>query len=557
MKKLNLLSAAAMAMVMASCASDAPDAPNPNVVDDGEYAYITMNFGANTTNGTRDDATEQGTQDERQISDVVLYLYNKGTNNDGSRIITLSASRVEDKSIADIDNGYVPNWTNKAAQNETGGTVKFKVSKTTLNTLTNYAGKDVNYFMVCNGGTDLQFTDATVQNVIRHKVLENKISATPAAGDFIMGGTGEITFNDYTAPAETDENPVGGKANPWNMFSGTNTIEVERVVSKVSATFPEASHASNKYTENQSIPMQLISYAFVNQNTRGFLFGQYVKGGAIDASTNISQTDYNDITTTEAGNYNFDRSYWLLPASDPYYSNLGGITQPNTNTVTTSHRINTITNNSIVTDGLAKVNYFYPNTTYKAKAKYADLTYIAFKFKIADDVTSSGEYPTELKTILDAGVRPIYSMNGVLIGGYENFKDFTNPPTGNKLNENDIHQMWKTIDDLGLSTPEAKEAKLKELFGDTGLLEFKPEGGVYYVYYYHPVMDNSAATADYWKYAMRHNTVYNITMGNLLQFGYPLDWDPDDEPVDNSDKFIQLKVSVKNWRSVTSTYDLQ
>lgn len=516
---------------MASCASDAPEAPNTSAETTGDGVYVTFNIGDKLTRALGDAGDEDpGNATETKINDVTVYLFSStGQYIFSGQVKTATTGEQYFEETQSEDKTYY-----------TGGKAHFKVNAGTFTSLKQYAGQTVNFYVVCNSdenaSADITTSIRTESDLINKTVTKAVSMPTPAnakPGSYIMTSHYTATLNTFVNE-ENAETVYGSKENPWDAFTqvgaaGNTDITVERIASKFTYAFDDEEGVAD-----QGLTFTFQGATPVNENQTVYLFKHFANTGS--SSDFASTTNWTDLK--------------LISASG--YSKLTSV-RPNPETFTDatlgSHTYSYKNGNS---------HLYMPMTCVDNKTAYNRITYMAF------DYTLTAVDEAKNKDLYDAFTahNTLYSYNGILLGDKDMMANYTNPDyvPSDKVNASEIISMYnaaKAKDEADI------DQALYDLYKDAGLRQFKYENGAYHVYYFHGILCNAYNSQKptqvcHWDFfGVYRNEIYEIGVNSIKAMGYPGYWIPGQVVEESVDTYFDMNLTIKNWTKRDNKFDLE
>lgn len=508
MKKFQFASAVAAALLLASCSSDAPDAPNnggQETTPDSEMMYMSLKLAHSATRAGADGKAKEG---ETKISSVNLYVY------DSNECIysNVTTDIAVDKDNAAYDDAY------------------FQVSKTAFGLLRGAAGNNLHIYVVCNAdkltGTNQLTTFNPAETALQGKELTNlPVSEITTADHFTMTGSTIVSLKVPT-PADNVEENGNTRDTAWRMVEAA--INVDRIAARLD--FNMGSSVTG--TDKAATTFNFVGATIINENNNAYL---YHHGSADREGTALF--------------YHINPSF-TAPA---YYKELAKTSADETATFAEMMTASE-TNPVYTTNGFA---YVLPRTNTKnTDATVADVTYIAMEYTFSNTITEAA------KNAADDNAKVMFVYDGIMIGSYADFENYVDKE-GNMSRQNLIRAWYAEAKRLGANTPAEIVAKLKTFTVDQ-LYYYEPDtNGLYHTYFYKAIsVDNSnktnfnAITEAAKKYMILRNHVYALNVASIKGIGLPGYETPVTIDPKTYEWWVELTINVNPWVSVANEWDL-
>lgn len=506
MKKFQFAAGLLAMGMLASCQSDAPDAPNvgPNGgLEEGPTTMVAMriNTGASTRAFGGD---ANATAAECKINGIVVYVM------DGDQTaMTLVADNIVDE--ATDDNAQV---------------AFFNIGSVRKAILEGLTGKEVELKVFANvienGHTPFGEFDS--------KNWTELVSWSTTNG-FLMTNSDEAKGELQPSTNTVNKEINGTQTNVWLLNSkedGTNTVNVTltRLATRFDVEEVDQASAPN------------------------------YKGNNVYTSTNQSSLEITleevAINTHEKGTYWFqqdaDAAGMTPGAARNFYTFNGTVTVPNVTPAKTfnyqsddcrkllsNQTWKTKNNGSFYGTYYARPHYV--SELPEGENNYQRASYVAYKASFTD------------ATLITAGKEYCYAYNGILLGTLDKMQ-------GKSWND------YVTTEDeglkavLNLANGITSDADFQEKVADVkAVRSYKAEGGKFYTYYnrvlQHTPGEISANNTD-----LRRNHIYAISVKSLNGLGHDGKKIPNDPDDDDTMIWMELDVQVKDWTPNSANKDL-
>lgn len=495
MKKFQFLSAAAVALLLASCSSDAPDAPQPVNGDNNSADMMYMSLSLKTTGTRADNNAKDG---ESTIDDVTLYIFDKGGNCKYSNTTT------------DIDSN----------------TAYYQVSKATFKLLAEY-NDELNVYVVCNAPETVT-PFYMEENDLRELVWTVDLPAEDETGRHIMTGAETLKLNALTDQNMKEEGNSRGTA--WKIVT---TLGVDRLTARLDyAMLDEVT-----LTDKAKTTFKFEGVEAFNINDREWLFHH----GA--SKYNDTAEFFNNNVWDAANNVFVKETSKELIAHDIYKP----FAVPTLKKSTVYHA-----------NGSFQYVAPRTNTLGKGEASFADVTYVVMKYSFTNDFTVAdleGNYPVLF--VYDgemiggvnnfAGYTNDNSSRQNLIRSF-----YAEAKRNSKGDDSKILDELKKFNDEGLYY---YEPEVDETNGAVKYFTyyFKAVSKVNPADYDDSVWANMA---DGVKYGVLRNHVYTLRVNSISGFGKPGQYTPNDIDPTQKQWWIDMTITVNNWTAVANDFDL-
>lgn len=236
MKKFQFLSAAAVALLLASCSSDAPDAPQPVNGDNNsaDMMYMSLRLKTNTTRAEGDETVNP----DEAINNVTLYVF----DNAGACLYS--------NTTTDIDNGIA----------------YYQVAQTTFKVLAS-TNQTLDVYVVCNAPSEYGTFFQTKDDV---RAFEMTVAAADVAGKlanadngYVMAGSTQFTVS------KADDSVIEGGNKKEDAFEIADNVNVDRLVARFDykmADTPAVEGNADGFT------FTLAGIETVNRNNKVWMF---------------------------------------------------------------------------------------------------------------------------------------------------------------------------------------------------------------------------------------------------------------------------------------------
>lgn len=496
---------AGAAAMLAACSSEDPQVGGSNVAeDDGMYLAINI-VGAQTR--AEGDAEAEPVKEEDKITQLQIFILDDQENLYFSKEV----------SGDDIKNGIAKFSVTQA----TFADMKAKVEREAVMKVIVYAnGVSVNSSEDIMHGSTSSITWG----------IENTASEGYNEDGFIMSNASETAGTLEKAP-----DGAGTAKNPWVIKSD---IELSRLASR----FDYATTNKDQYTALHENGVKLAVAGF---DVETFATTTY----------RISQFTADGLPNFESGKH-----CHFAPAGELKYR----VTEQVTN--------GEVKNYNAYKYPLVKGKQLYrrPNTIstkYTFKNNKEDYKVIPFAV-VKAEFTSTDFAGAGFASKSMAAGKNVYAVDGVFVGGYEdfmelrkagkkfavNYGDETQFTSSEKENIQAIVDNYNRLLEMSLpsdydsSKGDAENAEwFKKGLGKAD--EYKAQGGKYYTYYASFILHDKDNADKCWKYGVSRNTAYALSVNSFKYLGNSGGGKPGDgpTPAEMSDMAIQLTVKILDW----------
>lgn len=500
---------AGAAALLTACSSEEP-AKGGQQNEGGEGMYFAINL---VGGQTRDGETATPRKGENDLNRLQIFILDQDEN-------------LYFEKTVELDN---INNNNQAL---------FEVTNVTYNEMLNRLESEtpMKIMVYANGTGSLSSAEDLL-----HGTTSNPTWGTSDADNmgFVMSNAAEV-LGVLKAPAEDAK---GTKEHPWVI---AEDIELARLATRFEYSADNKTMAA---LHDQGLQMSVAGFDVVTFATSTFRLPQFSANGKMPETPDA--TNHCHFAPTGAFKYRVTESF----GSDEY------------------KKYNQYTYN--LTSG-NKYCYERPNTVSTDFTKFNEVgesfkkvPFAAVKAEFnCTNFAGSGKPSESMKSGKD-----VYAISGIFIGGFEDFKmlradgvkefkvNYKDGATV-KFTEADksvIDQIEKNYNRLlemtlpseyeGSTATEADDLKwFLQNIGE-GYDVYHAQGGKYYTYYAHLIVNDKDSNDNYWKYGVSRNTSYALSVTTFKFLGNSGDGFPGTGPqkADLSDMALQFSVKVKDW----------
>lgn len=447
--------------------------------------------------------------------------------------------------ILDQDENLYFEKTVEAEKIDANGMATFGVTSVTYNEMLGRVndGTQMKIMVYANGTGSLDNSEDLL-----HGVTSNPTWKTSDNVGFVMSNAAEVltTFKD---PGDSK----GTAEDPWVI---AEPIELARLATRFEYS---NENKDTKALHESGLTMSVTGFDVVTFATTTYRIPQFSADGKMPA------------TLTSTNHCHFE------PTAELPYRVTQDVTSDD-NRLLRQYNYNLTKDNAYV--------YERPNTVptsftqFAAKAAYKTVPFAAVKAEFkCTNFAGTGNPSASM-----AAKKEVYAINGIFIGGFEDFKMLREAGLKFKINYTEtatvkfsqaeksmiekIENNYNRLLDMALPTDYNKEgdnaateaddiAWFKQNLGDLDI--YTTTDGHYYTYYAHLILNDKDASSNYWKYGVSRNTSYALTVNSFKYLGNSGGGRPGDGPTaaELDDAALQFSVTVKPWTlNVGNKWDL-